>query len=126
MRKFQYLLLVLKRSYICYNIICMTIPLRNLMWLVNQGTALNSVLSGHVVCWGYLSTLSQIISFFFASLPLIPTLPILFFQSLNVSGHLEIVLQFCKLYVYKPIGVRVKSISHIYVLCMYVCMYVCM
>ena len=27
MRKFQHLLLLLKRSYICYHIICMTVPL---------------------------------------------------------------------------------------------------
>ena len=27
MRKFQYLLFVLKQSYICYYIICMTVPL---------------------------------------------------------------------------------------------------
>ena len=26
MRKFQFLLFVLKRSYICYYIICMTVP----------------------------------------------------------------------------------------------------
>ena len=29
MRKFQYSLFVLKRSYICYYIICMTVPLNH-------------------------------------------------------------------------------------------------
>ena len=28
MQKFQYLLFMLKRSYICYSIICMTVPLK--------------------------------------------------------------------------------------------------
>ena len=30
MQKLQFLLFVLKRSYICYNIICMTVPLNQL------------------------------------------------------------------------------------------------
>ena len=35
MRKFQCLLFVLKRSYICYYIICMTVPLRTIHDITN-------------------------------------------------------------------------------------------
>ena len=36
MRKFQFLLFVLKQSYICYYIICMTVPLNKVGVLVKS------------------------------------------------------------------------------------------
>ena len=36
MRKFQSLLFVLKQSYICYYIICMTVPLKSLKFKLNK------------------------------------------------------------------------------------------
>ena len=39
MRIFQNLLFVLKRSFICYNIICMTVPLTKLKYIFNQYTS---------------------------------------------------------------------------------------
>ena len=35
MRKFECLLFVLKRSDICYYIICMTVPLKIVLWTIS-------------------------------------------------------------------------------------------